>query len=56
MRVEQLAAAADTSVDTIRYYQARGLLPAPTRKGRVAWYSQDHRIASPASGISPAAA
>jgi DNA-binding transcriptional MerR regulator len=42
MRVEQLAAAADTSVDTIRYYQARGLLPAPTRKGRVAWYSQDH--------------
>lgn len=41
-RVEELAARAATSVDTIRYYQARGLLPAPTRAGRVALYGDDH--------------
>lgn len=41
-RVEQLAAACDVSVDTIRYYQARGLLPAPEREGRVAWYGDGH--------------
>lgn len=41
-RVEQLAAACDVSVDTIRYYQSRGLVPAPTREGRVAWYDDDH--------------
>ncbi|HEY7478480.1 MAG TPA: MerR family transcriptional regulator [Actinomycetota bacterium] len=41
-RVEQLAAACDVSVDTVRYYQSRGLLPAPAREGRVAWYTDDH--------------
>jgi DNA-binding transcriptional MerR regulator len=41
-RVEQLAAAADVSVDTVRYYQSLGLLPAPEREGRVAWYDDDH--------------
>ncbi|HSL65931.1 MAG TPA: MerR family transcriptional regulator [Gaiellaceae bacterium] len=41
-RVEQLAAACDVSVDTIRYYQTRGLVPAPTREGRVAWYDERH--------------
>jgi len=41
-RVEQLAAACDVSVDTIRYYQTRGLVPAPTREGRVAWYDDHH--------------
>lgn len=41
-RVEQLAAACDVSVDTVRYYQSRGLLPAPTREGRVAWYDDRH--------------
>jgi DNA-binding transcriptional MerR regulator len=41
-RVEELAAKADTSVDTIRYYQARNLLPPPARVGRVAWYGDDH--------------
>lgn len=43
-RVEQLAAAADVSVDTIRFYQARGLLPAPRRAGRVAWYGEEHLL------------
>ena len=40
--MEQLAAACDVSVDTIRYYQTRGLVPAPTREGRVAWYDERH--------------
>lgn len=41
-RVEQLAAQCDVSVDTVRYYQSRGLLPPPVREGRVAWYGQEH--------------
>jgi DNA-binding transcriptional MerR regulator len=41
-RVEQLAAACDVSVDTVRYYQTRGLLPLPEREGRVAWYGPQH--------------
>jgi DNA-binding transcriptional MerR regulator len=41
-RVEQLAAACDVSVDTIRYYQSKGLLPAPKREGRVAIYDREH--------------
>ncbi len=41
-RVEALAAKAEVSVDTVRFYQARGLLPAPRREGRVAWYGDVH--------------
>jgi DNA-binding transcriptional MerR regulator len=41
-RVDQLAAACDVSVDTVRYYQSRGLLPAPLREGRLAWYGPEH--------------
>jgi len=41
-RVEQLAAACDVSVDTVRFYQSRGLLQAPAREGRVAWYDDTH--------------
>lgn len=41
-RVEQLAAACEVSVDTVRYYQARGLLPPPEREGRLAWYREEH--------------
>jgi DNA-binding transcriptional MerR regulator len=41
-RVEQLASACDVSVDTVRYYQSRGLLPPPGREGRVAWYGPEH--------------
>lgn len=40
--MEQLAAACDVSVDTIRYYQALGLLPSPQREGRVGWYVAEH--------------
>jgi DNA-binding transcriptional MerR regulator len=42
MRVEELSARTGVSVDTIRYYQSKGLLPAPRRQGRVAWYDTDH--------------
>lgn len=41
-RVEQLAAACGASVDTVRYYQSRGLLPSPEREGRVAYYGEEH--------------
>jgi DNA-binding transcriptional MerR regulator len=41
-RVEQLAAACEVSVDTVRFYQARGLLEPPAREGRVAWYGPEH--------------
>jgi DNA-binding transcriptional MerR regulator len=42
IRVEELARRAEVSVDTIRFYQKRQLLPPPTRVGRVAWYDADH--------------
>ncbi len=42
MRVEQLSARADVTVDTIRYYQSKGLLDPPRREGRVAWYGDAH--------------
>lgn len=42
LRVDELAARADTSVDTIRFYQSKGLLDPPQRDGRVGWYSNDH--------------
>ena len=42
IRVEEVARRADVSVDTIRFYQKRQLLPAPRREGRIAWYGDDH--------------
>ncbi|MGH2755758.1 MAG: MerR family transcriptional regulator [Actinomycetota bacterium] len=41
-RVDELAARSGTSVDTIRFYQSKGLLPQPQRDGRVAWYGEGH--------------
>lgn len=41
-RVDDLAARCGVSVDTVRYYQAKDLLPRPEREGRVAWYSDEH--------------
>lgn len=40
--MDELAARADVSVDTVRFYQSRRLLPAPRRAGRLAWYGQEH--------------
>lgn len=42
MRVEVLAERAGVSVDTVRYYQAKGLISPPRRHGRVAWYDEAH--------------
>ena len=42
LRVDELAAQAGVSVDTVRFYQTKGLLPAPEREGRTAWYSDAH--------------
>ena len=41
-RVEDLARAAGVRVDTVRFYQSRGLLPPPRREGRVALYDDRH--------------
>lgn len=41
-RVEQLAARAGLRIDTVRYYQSRGLLPPPRRSGRIALYGEAH--------------
>lgn len=41
-RVAELAARAGLSVDTIRFYQHRGLLEPPAREGRVAFYDDSH--------------
>jgi DNA-binding transcriptional MerR regulator len=41
-RIEQLARSAGVAVDTIRFYQGKGLLEAPRREGRVTWYGEGH--------------
>jgi DNA-binding transcriptional MerR regulator len=41
-RIEQLARTAGVAVDTIRFYQGKGLLDAPRREGRVTWYGEGH--------------
>ncbi len=41
-RVGELAEAAGIGVDTVRFYQSRGLIPPPVRRGRFAIYSADH--------------
>ena len=41
-RIEQLARSAGVAVDTIRFYQGKGLLEAPRREGRVTWYGKGH--------------
>jgi DNA-binding transcriptional MerR regulator len=41
-RIERLAALAGVRVDTVRFYQAQGLLPRPRRSGRHAVYSDLH--------------
>jgi DNA-binding transcriptional MerR regulator len=40
--ISELAAAADVTPRTIRYYTAEGLLPPPEIRGKYALYSEDH--------------
>ncbi|HZR15165.1 MAG TPA: MerR family transcriptional regulator [Acidimicrobiia bacterium] len=42
LRVEELAQRAGVSVDTVRFYQKRRLLPPPEREGRIGWYGGEH--------------
>lgn len=42
LKVDELATKAGVSVDTVRFYQTKGLLPPPEREGRSAWYSDAH--------------
>ncbi|MGH9135775.1 MAG: MerR family transcriptional regulator [Acidimicrobiales bacterium] len=41
-RVRELAAAVGVSVELLRSYQSRGLLPPPAHEGRIAWYDASH--------------
>jgi len=41
-RVEELAAEVGVSVEVLRAYQSRGLLPPPRHEGRVAYYGPRH--------------
>ncbi len=40
--IRELAAAAEVSVRTVRFYTAEGLLPPPSTQGRFAAYDQTH--------------
>jgi Cd(II)/Pb(II)-responsive transcriptional regulator len=43
MKIGELATAADTPVETVRYYEREGLLPAPARtEANYRDYAQDH--------------
>lgn len=42
LTVDELEQATGVPVRTTRYYVTRGLLPAPERRGRVAYYGADH--------------
>jgi len=41
-RIEEVAARSGIRVDTIRYYQGKGLLSPPRREGRVVFYDDTH--------------
>jgi DNA-binding transcriptional MerR regulator len=42
-RADELAAELGISVQVLRSYQSKGLLPPPRHEGRVAWYGPHHR-------------
>jgi DNA-binding transcriptional MerR regulator len=42
MTIDELARVADVVVSTVRLYQNRGLLPPPTKRGRVGYYDRSH--------------
>lgn len=42
-RAEELADQVGISVQLLRSYQSKGLLPSPRHEGRVAWYGAHHR-------------
>lgn len=44
LTVDELAARTGTTVRTVRFYASEGLLPAPQRRGRIAYYDARHRM------------
>jgi DNA-binding transcriptional MerR regulator len=44
LTVDELAARTGLTVRTVRFYASEGLLPAPQRRGRVAYYGAQHRM------------
>lgn len=44
LTIEELAERAETSVRTVRFYIAEGLLPGPGARGKAASYSGDHLL------------
>ena len=44
LTIDELAARTGTTVRTVRFYATEGLLPAPTKRGRVAYYDSRHRM------------
>ncbi|WP_375489793.1 MerR family transcriptional regulator [uncultured Jatrophihabitans sp.] len=44
LTVDELAERTGLTVRTVRFYASEGLLPAPQRRGRVAYYDERHRL------------
>src|SRR5436305_7402646 len=44
LTVDELAARTGLTVRTVRFYATEGLLPAPQRRGRLAYYDARHRM------------
>src|SRR5580765_1667658 len=44
LTVDELAARTGMTVRTVRFYASEGLLPPPTRRGRMAYYDSRHRM------------
>jgi DNA-binding transcriptional MerR regulator len=44
LTIDELAARTGTTVRTVRFYATEGLLPAPVKRGRVAYYDERHRL------------
>jgi DNA-binding transcriptional MerR regulator len=42
MRADELATRAGVTVQLLRSYQSKGLVPPPRHEGRVAWYGRQH--------------
>jgi DNA-binding transcriptional MerR regulator len=44
LTIDDLAARTGMTVRTVRFYATEGLLPPPTRRGRLAYYGPQHRM------------
>jgi DNA-binding transcriptional MerR regulator len=44
LTIDELAARTGMTVRTVRFYASEGLLPAPAKRGRIAYYGPTHRM------------